>query len=759
MRDDILMIPRNDEFGLSPRRLRLLFALTSLSVALGIGAERAVAQTLDPVTYSIPLSELSGQRSLPLRGVNGQNGLDFSPRRDQAVVGARVNLDYAYSPALLPDLSHLKVLLNGEVAGSIALPKQASAQPMKATVDLPVQALNAYNRLDVQLIGHYTLSCEDPLHSSLWADVAGRSTLELTVQPIVLPDDLALLPTPFFDSRDIRQLNLPFVLGNQTDPSRLESAGIVASWFGALAGYRGANFSSLDQVVPTKGNAVVLALAGDQIAGLTLPEVQGPTLAVVANPHDRYGKLLLVMGRDGKELKQAATALALGNETLSGPVARITKDIKVEPRKPFDAPNWLRSDRPVNFGELVPARELNVAGYQPSPIRINLRMPPGLFGWNSKGIPVDLKYRYTPRPGAQQSILEVTAGQQLVRSISLDNEHSNVVSRMLSTPIAEGSANILVPTYLLPPLADLQFRYTYEYTKLGECQNSIIDNAFSAIDPSSTIDISQLPKYAAMPDLSLFAEAGFPFTRLADLSQTAVIMPDYATGTDVAAYLNLLGSMGESTGYPAIGVTVAHAAQVQHLADKDLLVLGTADNQPLLKTWSDVLPNGMTSAERQFSLSGWFSGVASWLSPDPRERERKADASFSYDGSGPLGTLSGVASPLKSGRSVVVVSGSDAKGLTAAVKAVQVNEMNLEQASGSKERIAGSLTLIQNGQARTVMDEQTYYVGSLPLWLNLQWFFAHNPLLLVGALLVGALVIAMLLYVSLRARAQRRLGD
>lgn len=768
------MISRPDAPARPPRRLRLLPVLVSTLLALGAGG--AAAQTppaqapmtpsvqgealpQDAITYRIPLSRLSGQQALALRGVSGLNGLGFSPRRDQSVLGARVHLDYAYSPALLPDLSHLKILLNGEVAGSIALPRQASAQPVEATVELPVQALQDYNRLDVQLIGHYTLGCEDPLHSSLWATVAGRSTLELTVVPVELPNDLALLPAPFFDSHDVRRLELPFVLGSRPDAARLESAGMVASWFGALAGYRGAHFAGLEQSLPAKGNAVVFALPGDSIAGVTLPPIKGPALAMVNHPQDRYGKLLLVMGRDAKELKQAAMALTLGREALSGPLADITQIVTPQPRQPFDAPNWLRSDRAVRFGELVPARELNVAGHEPPPIRLNLRMPPGLFGWHSDGVPVDLTYRYTPRPGAQQSVLEMSAGGQLVRSFSLDDPRDRMFTSLRGVPAAQGSARVMVPTYLLPPLADLQFQYRYEYAKLGECQNSIVDNAFSAIDPASTIDISGLPKYAAMPDLSLFAEAGFPFTRMADLSQTAVIMPDDAGTADMTAYLNLLGVMGQSTGYPATGVVVAQAAQAASLADKDLLVLASGDNQPLLKTWRDVVPDGAGDKARKFSLSGWFSGVAAWVSPDPRERQRPAAATLAYAGSGALGTLAGLESPLKNGRSVVVASGSDNQGLAAAVAAVQANPVEAGAAAGSQERIAGNLTLIQGEQVRSVLDEQSYYVGSLPAWLNLQWFFARHPLILVGALLLSALVIAVLLYLSLRARAQRRLGS
>lgn len=756
----------------SPALPALRLALMSALLALGLpaaaqqetaappAAHGAPAQTLPPgaQVYSVPLSRLSGQSALPLRGVDGVNGLGFSARRDQRIIGARVNLDYSYSPALLPDLSHLKVLLNGEVAGSVALPKEAAATPTRQTVELPLPALADYNRLDVQLIGHYTLGCEDPVHSSLWADVAGRSTLDLTVMPVELPNDLALLPVPFFDSRDIRPLELPVVLGRQPDAARLESAGILTSWFGALAGYRGARFSARIQDLPASGNAVVLLQPGDTVAGVQTPPIDGPSVAMATHPRDPHGKLLLVMGRDAKELKQAATALALGSETLSGPQARFTRLTPPQPRKPFDAPNWLRSDRPVAFGELVSTRDLNVSGHRPPPVHISLRMPPGLFGWHSDGVPVNLIYRYSPRPGAKQSVMEMMAGEQLVRSFSL-HEGTGVFSRLNGMPASEGQAKVMVPTYLLPPLTALQFRYVYEYAKLGECQNSILDNVRSAIDPGSTIDVSGLPKYAPMPDLSLFADAGFPFTRMADLSETAVVMPEGAGTADYAAYLTLLGVMGQASGYPAIGVTVGQAAQAEALRDKDLLVLASGDNQPLLKQWQGLMPSGFEGRERRFSLSDWIDNLAAWFGPDPRDRKRPADLQLDYAGSGVLATLAGMESPLRAGRSVVVVSGTSADGLATAVQALQANRDNESRADNPQDRIGGSLTVINEKQAYTLQDEQSYYVGSLPAWLGLQWFFARHPLTLVGALLLSALVIAVLLYLSLRARAQRRLGS
>src|SRR3546814_3715808 len=68
-------------------------------------------------------------------------------------------------------------------------------------------------------------------------------------------------------------------------------------------------------------NAVVFATADARPSGLSLPQVQGPTLAVVANPYNELSRLLLVMGRNDEEMQAAARTLALGSAALSGPTA------------------------------------------------------------------------------------------------------------------------------------------------------------------------------------------------------------------------------------------------------------------------------------------------------------------------------------------------------------------------------------------------------------------------------------------------------
>lgn len=700
-------------------------------------------------TYRLTLKELGAQYPLNLAGVDGTNGVPFGVRADEIVTAARVSLNYAYSPALLPDLSHINVMVNGEVAHSIPVPKEDAGKSLKTDIDLPVRLITDFNRLNLQLIGHYSMGCEDPLHSSLWANVANDSVLELTVAPLRLQNDLALLPLPFFDRRDVRPLNLPFVMVGQPDHALLEAAGTLSSWFGALASYRGARFPVSLDALPATGNAVVLLAGTATLPGMNLPAAQAPTISLQPNPNDPMGKLLVIAGRDAAQVKTAAAALALGTQALSGQTATIVKFDTLAPRTPYDAPNWVRSDRPVKFGELAASRDLNVAGYRPDIVRVNLRLPPDLFALRDKGVPVDLKYRYTPRPSNDKSTLNVNVNRDFLQSIPLKSVEQlggsdSLVGKLLSDETLPADKRMQIPLFMLPPRSQMQLHYYYDYLKQGECRDVIIDNVRGAIDPDSTIDISGYSHFMAMPNLAAFDQAGYPFTRLADLSETAVVLPENPTPRDYSAYLALVGRLGESTGYPATAVTVTGANQIDAQRDKDLIVIGSGKNQPLLTKWAQYMPGNIEGADKRFVMSDLVYRLSGWGNP-PARREA---ITLSSDGSDAI--LAGFESPLQPGRSVVVAAGNRPEGLDDVVNALLVSE-------NDAHRIEGSLAIIRGKQVDSVVADQTYYAGKLEPLEYAAWYFSRHPVMFLLACLAGAALLASLLFLSLRKRAKRRL--
>ena len=724
---------------------RVVPAAAELATSLG-------ANTLRKYTFS--LKQLGASDPFQLRGVDAVFALPFSVPADEVVTGLKLKLDFAYSPSLLPNLSHLKVLVNGELAATVALPKEQAGTNLMREIAIDPRLLTDFNRINLQLIGHYTVDCEDPYHSSLWLNVSNQSTLEFTVTPLSVQNDLALLPAPFFDRRDARRLELPFVFGSAPSSGTLEAAGIVSSWFGALASYRGAWFPANLNTIPMD-DVVVFATSDDRPAGLTIPPISGPTLSVAPHPADPRYKVLFVLGRDAKELRTAATALGLGRNTFSGQTVSVTGLEGLKVRQAYDAPNWVPSHRPVKLGELATLEELNVSGLRPDLVRLNLRPPPDLFGWRSNGVPIDLRYRYTPRTSIDKSTLNVNVNRNFVTAYPLlphpeagtGNSIGKQVQALVSSDkLLQGREQFTIPLPMMSARSQLQFHFHFDYPKLGACKDVEMRNLQGAIDPESTLDLTSFPHYIQMPNLAVFANAGYPFTRMADLSETAVVMPDTPSVLDVGTYLTLMGRMGESTGLPAYGITVGRAGDVQKFADKDILLLGGSSNQPMLSQWSKHMPFSVSGDARSFSMSEWGAKYLPWF--DTPKSDRAPVVNLSKVTLNKEAVIVGFESPIKGGRSVVAIVSDKSTGMADVLSALMDGELI--------SKIQGSLTVIRGKEVDGMSVGSTYNVGSLPPAFQVKWFLSNSPWLVGLMLILAAIVLGAVIYTLLRGRAMRR---
>ncbi|MGF6395786.1 cellulose biosynthesis cyclic di-GMP-binding regulatory protein BcsB [Pseudomonas plecoglossicida] len=734
--------------------LSLLFLAAGPASADEQGAVEPVVEAAVP-GQNATLKQLGAGYTLNLRGIEGSDSVNFDVRADRVVTGARLNLEYSYSPALIPEMSQLNVLVNDQVAASIALPKESAGSPQKQVVEIPPHLVTDFNRLTLQLIGHYTMQCEDPQHSSLWAKVSNGSELQLQLAPLVLPNDLALLPAPFFDRRDAQRLDLPFVFAETPGTTQLEAAGAVASWFGAQASYRGAHFPVLLGELPGQGNAVVLLSEGQSVAGVGEATAK-PSLRVLTNPNDPNGKLLLITGHDAGQLKQAAAALVGGSRVMKGEQASVDGVSQLQPRKPYDAPNWLPSDRPVQLGELTETKRLSVAGYDPGTINLPMRLPPDLFTWREAGVPLHLKYRYTPQPVSSNSSLLVSISGKFIKSLPLPSQEllkddQTLMARLKQDETLLRDAHLTVPLASFPLQSSLQLRFMYDYIKQGECRDIIIDNMRGTIEPTSTLDLSGYRHFIALPNLGVFRDSGFPFTRMADLSETAVVMPDGYGAAEVSAVLDVLGQFGDSTGLPATAVSVVQAGDDTALRGKDLLVFASGGNQPLLQRWAEHLPASL-GGQAHFQLSDLAYRVRDWVSGDDRIDQRRSNTSVALGAGAVDNYLTGFESPLDSGRSVVIIAGGSPQGLgevTAAMDAAQDED----------NAIQGSLAVVNGTRVNSLVADEQYYVGDLGAFRYLQWWLSRH---LGGTVLltaVGVALASVLLYLSLRARARNRLKD
>lgn len=725
------------------RRLRI--ALLTL-IALAESALAAEAPT------RVTFAQL-GASALELRGTQPSGTVNLGVRGDEVVMAAKLRLRFTYSPALLPQLSHLRVSLNDQVLAALPLPVEQGGREIEREVGLDPRYFTDYNQIRFDLIGHYSMECEDLTHTSLWTTVSQFSELELTLRPLELRNDLALLPAPFFDRRDNRRVELPIVLPAQPSRNIVRSAGIVASWFGVLADYRGARFPVTFEQIPAQ-HALVFATNASRPAQLQLAEVTAPTASIIDHPHDPTVKLLVFQGKDEAQLQQAVEGVVLGNPVLSGPSATVAA-VKYQKREPYDAPRWLQTSRPVRLGELVDSpQQLQTSGISPAPIRINMRLPPDLFAWNQSGVPMDLRYRYTAPRELDNSALNVSVNEQLLRSYRLQAEDQTGTARKLLVPLLEGDATqhseeVLIPAFQLGSNNQLQFRFSLDPQRQGPCSHVPAEHARQAIDADSTIDFSKFPHYTAMPNLALFANAGYPFTRYADLAETAIVLPDTTQAATLEQLFFLLGRMGRHTGAVAMSYQLLNTEQAKQAGDVDLLMLTGGAANELLSTWDKNPALIVNGGNRKFREQPPAPRLQPASMSDEGGTQRHVQVDLHATGS--LAAFVSFESPLSGNRTVVALAGTDDDAGRALVTALEDD--------GRVPLIRGDLAVVRNNTVESYQGQSIYYVGSLSGWKRLWFHLSQHVILLTVVALGVVVVIAMLLYGGLQRRVARRLAD
>lgn len=723
-------------------------------------ATATTAPAADPAvrTRRWPLRELGVAAPIELRGIDQSVQLPLSVRLDETVVRARLKLRHSFSPGLIAELSQLKVFVNDELMGTVQAGKGRLGTPQDAEIELDPSVFTEYAKLRLQFIGHYATECEQPLHSSLWAQVSPQSVLELTTRRLPLRNDLALLPAPFFDPRDNGRLTLPFVLAEQPGAEVIRSAGVLASWFGALSSYRGARFPVSSQLPEGReaGHAVVLATNSVRPAGLALPQVQVPTLQVIAHPRDANVKLLLVLGRDAAQLQQAAEALALGQAALSGDTAQVER-VQQPPRLAAHmAPNIVPTGGLVKLGSLVPSLDaLQATGSVLQPIRVPLRLPADAYAWRGEGVSVDLRYRYTPPAQAGAARLTVLVNNQLVEAFPLrpaGGAGASTMRQLLPFLDVGGTYDrqaLTVPAVQLGIHNELQFRFEIPPGDGARCRDTAPISQAS-IDGESSVDLRHVEHHAVLPDLALFATAGFPFTKYADLAETAVVLSDAPGAAEIETALTVLGRFGATTGVAGTRLQVVGAGQVKQAGDRDLLVIATGEAPAPLRDWAQTLPARLDAGQRsngpltRLNDAGaeWFGGAV--------PRQYPTEGWSDVRSRGPLGALMGFESPLGRGRSVVALQATDVAALAT------LREALLEP--GRIERMRGDLVLVRGEAIDTFRIGDTYDVGELRWWRWIWYQLRNHPLWLVFGIGLVALLVALPVYRALGERAARRVA-
>lgn len=698
--------------------------------------------------------------SFNLLGTRPQGQIEFGVRSDEVATRAVLNLNFRPSPSLISNLSHIKIYLNDELVGLVPLTQEQLGKNNQVKVDIDPRFISDFNRIRMELVGHYTNICENPANNAIWLDIGKDSSLELSLQKLPLKNDLSDFPEPFFDARDNRPLILHVVFAAAPNLLQQRAAGILASWFGTKAEWRGQNFPVLYNQLPENQHAVVFATNDRRPDFLKdRPPVDKPTVEMISQPGNPYEKMLLILGRDDKDLLTAVQGIAQGNMLLRGQTSIVEAVKDLAPRQPYDAPNWVRTDRATTFSELQQYEgQLQSDGMQPNPITLTMKLPPDLFLVRARGIDMDVRYRYTSPVQNDGSRLAVHLNDQFVRDYPLATKHDGA-KQILRIPLMQGlqdaSAALTIPALQLGVVNQIRFNFDYassfiggtynNETQEGRCQTVTPVSNHVVLDGNSTVDFSGYRHYKEMPSLRSFANAGYPFSRYADLSQTLVLVDKAPEAGKVSALLNALGSISAQTGYPALKVTLTDDWRQAKDQDADLLMIGA-------------LPADLKEDSKVNLL---VEAAKSWIKKPNRQTDftrtgasavdRRAESQTTISSTGPMAAIVGFQSPFNPQRSVVAYLADSPRAWT-----LLDNAMN---DSGKRAAIFGSATIIRESGVSSVRVGETYWVGHLPWWERVWNMLATHPVLLGVFAAIVVVLFALLVWRLMRSVSRRRLGD
>lgn len=728
----------------------LICLLPFLSVRLGAQPVQEVTST--HIFHSmISLSDTGLKNGVMLRGWDASTKASFVLSTLQVAQNGVLHLRYQFSPDMIPERSLLIVSFNDTALTNLVMPiesTKAGTSLLTADIPIPADLIAAQNTLDIHLRGHYAAKCEDPGDERLWAKIEPQSTLEVAGVLLPMANDLTTLPAPFYEKdQTVSSTPIQIAFGPSPSSTLLEAAGIVSSWFGVQANSHHLTFPVTIGSIPP-GNVVMVTRNDSPMLASLGQHLQGPHVTMVENPTDNLSRILILSADNDEQVLAAARTVAIG-EKITGNSADIDLISLPPTRHVGDAPRWVQTTKPSSLWSYTQTKELSTDGSQP--IAAYVRIPPDLYFGDQESVKLRLQYTTTHLSPSQTAYMRVTANGSQITYFPLTQKGGvNAIQ----------NAEIPVPiSYLRPFTNTLLFEFIFSSkTQQDFCTAIPPSKTTGTVLPSSNLDLHEFPHWTSMPDLELFANAGFPFTRFADLSHTAVVLPEHPSPREITAMLNLLAYFSAQTGYPALRVQMGDTKSFSQ--DHDLLVIGTEADIPTTPALTAALPisleeNGLTHrVDTTLSLLKSLWTKVSRFDPESfsdfqgLQEESRLDRSLSEPFDSVVETTKSL-----SGRNrsvVMVVLG----------KSVEDSFPEFLDVSSSRQ-INGNVSIQHGAQFDSfTIDPSIYYVGRITALARVRARMHQAPWIGVLFPFVVGMLCAPWVHARLKDRAETRLrGD
>ena len=528
---------------------RNMLTLWVIWLSLHIGMASAmldISRTADG--YILPLSALTSELDpLVLVGADSRQEIAFPLSRRLNVKSVELQLVFTNSVSLL-EISQLAVLLNGSVLGQF--PLKANTPEVTARMVLPLDKLKAgYNRIGFNAAMHYTLDCEDPLHSELWTKIdLERSFISVKADYKNIVDaTLADLPD-LIDRRLWEEYEITLASVGTVSRETLESGALIAQGAamfrdyaplrikhttlrrGGTTAYLSDFFGDVDWAAVPKGDVIVFGTR-DELRGILGPKIANlldrPLMAVYPRPDDPTRFVLVISGQTSADLLRSVKTFALKNvlypkNFAASPINNTFPDLGV-----MEGIGRLKSHVLYRFSDLgYQSTTLEGMGVPSTSLRV--WMIPDSFAPRKDSVELKLYMAY----GAgfsKQSVLNVIVNGRYESTVPMDDPHGVVyMGYKVNIPVSRFKAG----------WNDIRFEAQMQPDNAGgHCKTIPTKNLQVSIFDESNIRLRSKEGKAFVQNLELIAGSGLPFLHYPDGKNVGIYMPQPNSGTMAASWM------------------------------------------------------------------------------------------------------------------------------------------------------------------------------------------------------------------------------
>ena len=739
--------------GLEEADRQLRAAVAAEPYAPGAPAA-APALLYQPMSSTISVAQMGQQQGITLTGGQLQSGIVFTLPADEVITNARLNLSLRVSPALAARNTSLQLMLNGQPLGTLPL-GASDSDTSDYQLDIPAAMVVSSNNLSFQINDADKLLCEKQGASQYQVTILPKTVLSLEGQQLNIGTSLRNFPRPFLDPLRMTPSSVTMGFASAVTPEAVSAAAQVASWLGIQSDYRGIRFPVVRGKLPQQ-NGILFGHPGDQIGVLTLPNVTAPTLQLVDNPDNPLYKLLLVIGENEAQLRQAAWRLTSQPLNVDGSTLTVNEQ-PIASRKPYDAPRWIDTSRPLRLSELLRKdQSLTTTGIWHDALRVNFRAAPDLFLWDGDTVPVNLHYRFPSESWIDEnnSFLNLTLNGTFLRNLTVNKQGllENAWHR-LGGDARQEQYRIKLDPYLIYGDNQLALYFNIKPKADAPCGVLLNNNIKSRIEEDSWIDLSHTRHFSLLPNLSYFVGASFPFSRLADFSQTLLLLPAQPSDAEIGALLDMAARSGNATGVTLVQNRVLFGlpeggANLARLQQSDVLAVSTTQDSDFNQAMLAHSPYKASGSTLGVKEPDTWDKLRSWISGDWSRQQLDADRYFSSNESW-RGFVS-YRSPWNHTRLVV---------MTVATSDDQLMRLHDDlNSSRINAGIRGDTAIITNENGiRSFRVGPQFPSGEMPWYMMVVWYAnQHSVLMALIALLLSG-VVGLATWVMLKRHAWRRL--